>query len=378
VFKPASANMLPFTEDEILSQLALTFIDDVGPKTARVLLSHFGDARSILKAPAKELKSIGSMGEVRAKACKDPGVLTRAEQEMRFIQKQGIRMLFFTDPDYPTRLKNCEDAPMLLFYRGASTLNAKKMLAIVGTRKNTDYGLRATETLLEGLKDQEELVVVSGLAYGIDAIAHRKCLQVGLPTVGVVAHGLDRIYPPANKSLARDMLQQGGVLTEFPSGTNPDRSNFPLRNRIVAGLTDMTVIVESDEKGGAMITAYVAASYNREVAAIPGRLFDTKSGGPNKLIRKNIASLITGAQDLLDIMGWTGAKPSKHHQQQLFVQLSEEEQLIASALDGKDGLHADELMLQTGMTTAKIGALLLQMEMAGVVKALPGKMFRLV
>lgn len=370
--------MLPFTEDEILSQLALTFIDGIGPKMARVLLSHFGDAQSALQAPAKELKGIGGMGEVRAKACKDPVVLRRAEEELLFIQKRGIRMLFFTDPEYPARLKNCEDAPMILFYQGNAPLNAKKMLAIVGTRKNTDYGLRATETLLEGLINQDDLIVVSGLAYGIDAIAHRKCLQLGLPTVGVVAHGLDRIYPPANKGLARDMLQQGGVLTEFPAGTNPDRTNFPLRNRIVAGLSDMTVVVESDEKGGAMITAYVAASYNREVAAFPGRVFDTKSGGPNKLIRKNIASLITGPQDLLDIMGWTGANPSKRHQQQLFVQLSDEEQRIARVLEGKDGVHADELMLQTGMTTAKIGALLLQMEMSGVVKALPGKIFRLV
>ena len=371
--------MLPFTEDEVLARLALTFIDGVGPKMARVLLSRFGDAHSILSAHAKDLKGLGGMGEVRAKACKDPQVWKRAEEELRFVQKHSVKLLFFSDKEYPTRLRNCEDAPILLFYHGRAELNADKVIAVVGTRKNTDYGLRATEALVDGLKGQQGIVIVSGLAFGIDAITHRKCVQTGIPTVGVVAHGLDRIYPPANKSLARDMVAGGGgVLTEFPSGTNPDRTNFPLRNRIVAGLSDVTVIVESDEKGGAMITGYVAASYNREVAAFPGRAFDAKSGGPNKLIRKNIAALITGAQDLMDMMGWAGARPAKRDQQQLFSQLTDEERAIAAALEGNDGVHADELMLQTGLSTAQIGALLLQMEMAGVVKALPGKMFRLV
>jgi DNA processing protein len=370
--------MLPFNEDEILARLALTFVDNVGPKVARVLLSHFGDVRSIMAAKASDIKSVGGLGEVRARACKDPAIWHRAEEELRFIQKNEVKAIFLTDKDYPSRLRNCEDAPMMLFYHGNAPLSPQKVVAVVGTRKNTDYGLRATEDLIEGLRDQEELLLVSGLAFGIDAIAHRKCVQVGLPTVGVVAHGLDRIYPHGNKNLAQDMKGNGGVLTEFPSGTKPERQHFPLRNRIVAGLSDITVIVESDEKGGAMITAYVAASYNREVAAYPGRVFDAKSGGPNKLIRKNIAALITSAQDLTDIMNWAGAKPSKRHQQQLFTELSEEEQRITGALQGKDGLHADELMLQTGLSTAQVGSLLLQMEMSGLVKALPGKMFRLV
>lgn len=373
----ACANMLPITEAEILSRLALNFIDGIGPKTARVLLSRFGSAQAIIQAPAKELKSVGGMGEVRAKACKDPAVMERASVELQFIRKHDVQMLFITDAGYPERLRNCEDAPMMLFYQGNAALNASKMVAIVGTRKNTDYGLRVTETLIEGLREQADIVIVSGLAYGIDAIAHRKCVQAGLPTIGVVAHGLDRIYPPANKTLARDMLRNGGVLTEFPSGTNPDRTNFPLRNRIVAGLCDVTVIVESDEKGGAMITGYVAASYNREVAAVPGRICDAKSGGPNKLIRKQIASVITSAQDLSDLMGWADARPSAHHQQQLFAQLSDDEKAVTAVLQGKDSLHSDELMLQTGFTTSKVAALLLQMEMAGVVKALPGKMYRL-
>jgi DNA processing protein len=374
---PACANMLPFTEDERLCRMALTFIDGIGPKMARALLSRFGSAGAIMNAPARELKGIGGMGEIRAKACKDAAIMKRAEAELRFAEEGGITTIFFTDDAYPARLKQCEDAPMMLFYRGAAPLDAAKMVAVVGTRKNTDYGLRMTESLLEDLSGEEGLVIVSGLAFGIDAIAHRKCVQLGIPTIGVVAHGLDRIYPAANKSLARDMVANGGVLTEFPSGTDPDRSNFPLRNRIVAGLCDVTVIVESDEKGGAMITAYVAASYNREVAAFPGRVTDRKSGGPNKLIRKQIASMITSGQDLADIMSWTGARPSFRQQQQLFNQLSAEEQQIAEVLRDKEGMHADELMLQTGLSTGQVGALLLQMEMTGIVKAMPGKMFRL-
>ena len=254
--------MLPSTEDELLHRLALTFIDGIGPKMARVLLSHFGGAKAVLTAPLKDLKNIGGMGESRAKACKQPEIFRRAEKEILFTEKHSIQSIFFTDKAYPPRLKSCEDAPMVLFYKGNALLNPSKMVAIVGTRKNTDYGLRITETLIEDLQSQEDIVIVSGLAFGIDGIAHRKCLQLGLPTIGVVAHGLDKIYPPSHKSLAKDMLALGGLLTEFPSGTSPDRSNFPLRNRIVAGLCDVTVIAESDEKGGAMITAYVAASYN--------------------------------------------------------------------------------------------------------------------
>ncbi len=369
--------MLPFAEDELLARLALTFIEGVGPKTARALLSRFGDAPAVLKAPLKDLKAVAGMGEVRAKAVKDSSLLKRAEQELRFVQQNDIQALFFTDPDYPERLRNCEDAPMMLYFQGNTLLNAKKVLSIVGTRRNTEYGARATEQLVEGLRHQQDLIIISGLAYGIDAIAHKKCTQVGLPTVGVLAHGLDKLYPETHRNLARDMTELGGLLTESPSGTKLSPSLFPLRNRIVAGLSDLTVIVESDEKGGAMITAYMAAAYNREVAAFPGRAFDNRSGGPNKLIRKNIASLITSAQDLLDTMGWTGSRPNKRDQQKLFASLSEEEQRIADALQGSEGIHADDIMLRTGLSTAQIGASLLQMEMAGLVKALPGKMFRL-
>lgn len=368
--------MLPNIEEELLARIALTFVEGIGPITARALIAQFGTALAIMKAPPKELKSVGGMGEVRAKGFKNAAIMQRAEQELNFIRKHAITPIFLTEDAYPFRLKNCEDAPMMLYYRGSVPPQASKVVAVIGTRKNTEYGTRATEELIDGLASQEGLIIVSGLAYGIDAIAHKRCVKMGIPTIGVVAHGLDRIYPSAHTALAKEMANAGGILTEFPSGTNPDRQNFPLRNRLVAGLSDVSVVVESDEKGGAMITGYMAASYNREVAAFPGRAYDGKSEGPNKLIRMNIASLITGAKDLLEVMNWTEASKTRGVQQQLFVTLSEEEQKIITLLRSKDAVHADELMLQTGMSSGLVAATLLQLEMAGMVKTLPGKMYR--
>lgn len=368
--------MLPFHEEDLLSQLALTFVDGVGPKTIRALISRFGTASEVLQAPLKALKSIPGMGEQRARALKDASVMKHAETELAFIRKHHIEAHFFTDAGYPHRLKQCDDAPSMLFYRGSAPLEVQKVLAIVGTRKNTDYGLRVTEALIEGLKDQTGLCIVSGLAFGIDAIAHRKSLQCGIPTIGVVGHGLDRIYPNAHKALAREMVANGGILTEFPSGTKPDKTNFPLRNRVVAGMSDVTVLVESDVKGGAMITAYMARYYNREVAAFPGRTIDQRSGGPNKLIRDNIAALITDVSDLLNLMDWQGQKPSEKQQTMLFEKLSPEEEQILNVLGTVDRLHVDELLHRSGMPMSQLASQLLQMEMRGLVRALPGKMFQ--
>jgi DNA processing protein len=221
------------------------------------------------------------------------------------------------------------------------------------------------------------MIISSGLAHGIDAYAHKYSLQVGLPTVGVLGHGLDRVYPANNKQLAKEMTENGGLLSEFPSGTLPDRSNFPMRNRIVAGISDVTVIVESDIKGGALITARIADSYNREVAAFPGRVYDSRSSGCNELIRTNIAAMITSADDLLELMNWNSNKKVKSVQKQLFIQLSEDEQKIIDLLQAKDALHADELLYQTGIANSQLAAVLLQLEMQGIIKALPGKQYRI-
>ena len=369
--------MLPNQETELFYQVALSFVPDVGPKTAKALLSKFKTAKDIFEAPLRELMTINGLTETRVKGFRDPAVMEQTEREIEFAEQNGIQMLLIGTENYPKRFNNCDDPPVLLYYKGNADLNAKRIVAVIGTRKNTDYGQRLTEDLVEGLQGIDDVIVVSGLALGIDTIAHKASLKHGIPTIGVLGHGLDTIYPHSNKVLAEEMVQLGGLLSEFPSNTKLDRSNFPVRNRVVAGISDVTVIVESDIKGGGMITAYVAHSYDREVAAFPGRVYDSKAGGPNHLIQRNIASMINNADDLLEIMNWGKHAQKKAVQKQLFLELSPEEQRVVDVLQQKDSLHADELSYQTGFTTSQLSSMLLQMEMSGLVKALPGKHYRL-
>lgn len=368
--------MLPDYNDELLFQLALTFIKDIGVKRAKALLTHFGSASAIFDAPVKQLRQAEGMNDERSKAVKDPEVLKAAEKELRFIRKHGVNPLWIQHDNYPQRLKHCIDAPVLLYYRGTADINTAKTVAVIGTRKYSEYGERLTEDLVEELSSREDIIIISGLAYGIDTIAHKKAVKQHMPTIGVLGHGLDRIYPSTNSDLAKEMLLNGGLLTEFPTGTIPDRTNFPMRNRIVAGISDVTVVVESDIKGGAMITARVAASYNRDVAAFPGRTTDKRSSGCNELIRTNTAAMITCADDLLEMMGWSKTK-KRPVQRQLFVELTEDEQKILTALQQKDSLHADELLHNTGIHNSQLAALLLGLEMQGLIKALPGKQYRI-
>lgn len=374
------AKMLPKTDNsDLFYQLALTMVAGIGAKSALALLRHFGDAGAIFKASLKELKMVDGLGEHRARAIKNHDTFREAAQEIEFLQKHDIQALFLDHPSYPQRLKQCNDAPVLVYYKGAADLNASKVVAVIGTRKNSDYGEKLTGELVAGLKAAEGVLIVSGLAHGIDGIAHRLALKEGIPTVGVVGHGLDTIYPPSHRSLARQMLEgsHGGLLTEFPSGTKLSPANFPVRNRLVAGMCDVTVVVESKEKGGAMITAYMAASYNREVAVFPGRVGDAKSEGPLKLIRNQVASLICGSQHLLELMGWQATPKKKPVQPQLLLALNEDEQKIVTLLHDQEAVHTDELMLQTGFSSAALAAHLLQLEMQGLVKSLPGKRYRL-
>lgn len=370
-----STNILP-NEDELFFQLALSFVPGIGGKTARALLNHYETATNIFKASIKDLQRIEGVGEFRAGKFRDKEAFTFAAQERAYIEKHEVQPLFFNKPGYPKRFFNCDDAPILLYYKGAADLNSERIVAIIGTRKNTDYGQRATEELITQLQGMEGLVIVSGLALGIDSIAHKAAIKNNIATVGVLGHGLDRLYPTSNKQLAKEMMAQGGLLTEFPSGTNPDRQNFPIRNRVVAGMSDVTILVESDIKGGAMITAYMALSYGRDVAAFPGRLYDGKSSGSNLLIKKNIAALITNADDLMELMNWQQKEEKKVVQKQMFITLNEEEQKLMALLHEKDGLHADELLMQSGFTYPQLASILLQLEMQGLVKSLPGKMYR--
>jgi DNA processing protein len=363
-------------QEELFYQLALTFVLGIGPKTGRALLEHFQTAAAIFRAPVKELKRIDGVTDIKAKSFKDPEVLLKAEKELDFVLKNNIHCLY-TNHNYPKRLAHCSDAPLLLFYKGNADLDAAKIVGIVGTRKNTDYGHQVCEELVQGLQNLESVLIVSGLALGIDAIAHKKSLQLGMPTVGVLGHGLDTVYPHSNKTLAGQMVENGGLLTEFPINTLPDRGNFPMRNRVVAGLCDVTVVVESSISGGALITARMAGGYNREVAAIPGRVNDSRSAGCNELIRTNIAALITNAEDLVEMMNWDKDRKPKAVQKQLFINFSPEEQKVVDLLQTKDTVHSDELYHHTGLANSQLAATLLQLEMQGIIRALPGKYYRM-
>jgi len=362
---------------ELLYQLALTLVPNVGDVHAKILVQHFGDASSIFKAKQSELEKIEGVGIVRAKSIKTFNDFHLAEEEMKFLEKYKIKTLFLTDTAYPQRLLNCYDSPTLLFYKGTADLNVSKIVSIVGTRNYTDYGKQFTEDFVKDLSEQQ-ILIVSGLALGIDAFAHKAALKNNLPTVGVVGHGLDKIYPSTNTGLAKDMIKHdGGLLSEFFSGTKPDKHNFPLRNRIVAGLCDATVVVETNIKGGSMITAKLADAYNRDVFAVPGRTTDNKSSGCNHLIKNNKAILLTDADELLDVMGWTEKKLKPKKQKELFIELSANEQKIIQLLQQKEAVHIDEINISSSLNSSAIAAAILNLELQGVVGSMPGKMYKL-
>ena len=363
--------------NDLLYQVALTLVPNIGAIHAKTLANMYGSAQAIFKAKKKELENIEGIGTVRARSIKEFTDLSRAEEELRFIEKYKITPLFITGNDYPKRLLNCYDSPSLLYYRGNADLNTSKIIAVVGTRNHSEYGRWVCEKLIEDLQS-ENILVVSGLAFGIDTIAHRAVLKNNMQTVGVLAHGLDRIYPPQNKSLAKQMTLQGGLLTDFISNTNPDKQNFPKRNRIVAGICDALIVIESGVKGGSLITAELANGYNKDVFAIPGRTNDPKSEGCNYLVKNNKAALINNAADLLESMGWTTQKklPPKK-QRELFIELSPHQKIIVDILQERDGIQVDELYLKSGLSSSAVAAALLMLEMEGVICSLPGKVYKL-
>lgn len=362
---------------ELLYQLALTLVPNIGDVHAKILVQRFGDAASIFKAKHSLLEKIEGIGEVRARSIKHFDDFHIAEVEAKFIEKYNIRTLFLTDEAYPKRLLNCYDSPTLLFYKGTADLNASKIIAVVGTRSNTDYGKSFTEKLIGDLAAQG-VVVVSGLAFGIDAIAHKAALKHSLPTIGVVGHGLNKIYPSQHAALAKEMITAGGgVLTEFFHNIKPDKHNFPLRNRIVAGMSDATVVVETAVKGGSMITAKLADAYNRDVFAAPGRTTDKMSAGCNHLIKYNKAVLLTDADELLDVMGWKEKKTAVKKQRQLFIELTPEEQTILALLQQKETAHIDEINIGSGLSSSAVAAAILNLELQGVLQSQPGKMYKL-
>lgn len=366
------------TSDQLQYQIALTLLPGVGIKSARRLIEYVGSAESLFKEKKSSLMNIPRLGEAAIASLSDSKIyLDRAAKEIVFIEKHKIKTWFFTDENYPYRLKQCADCPILIYGLGNADLDSKYILSIVGTREATDYGKEMCRTLISGLKELGVLIV-SGLAYGIDTSAHRNALDVSLPTVGVLAHGLDRIYPSTNTELAHRMTTNGGLVTEFMSGNEPDRENFPMRNRIIAGLSDATIVIEAGAKGGALITADIANSYDRDVFAVPGRVSDNYSTGCNNLIKTNRAALVQKPEDIMYIMGWEQIPDKKTPaQQKLFIQLEPDQETIVGILQEYGDCSIDRLCIESHLSATKVAAGLLNLEFEGIIKSLPGKMYKL-
>lgn len=361
----------------LFHQIALSCLPGIGSVLARNLLSYFGNEEEVFKAKSRHLGKVPGIGPKTKELIIKHEVFKFAEHELKFIEKYKIKPFFLTDGDYPKRLRNCADAPVMLYFKGNADLNNTKIISIVGTRNATNYGKEICKNLIADLKIHDPLVV-SGLAYGIDGAAHKESLKLNIPSIGVLAHGLDRIYPAQHRNMAEKMLDCGGLLTEFMSGTIPDRENFPKRNRIIAGLSDVTIVVEANIKGGALITAELANSYNRDVFAFPGRINDEFSLGCNYLIKTHRANLITKAADIEYIMGWSrGIEKPVKPQLSLLINLTEDEQIIANALSLNGSVAVDELSYLTGLQQSRLAVTILGMEMKGTITSLPGKVYKL-
>ncbi|MCU0370295.1 MAG: DNA-processing protein DprA [Bacteroidales bacterium] len=357
-------------------RIALTLIPGIGDVNGKKLVAYCGGAEAVFREKKKNLLKIPGVGEAIANAVTRKDIFAKAEKEAGFIRQYQITPLFYLDPEYPDRLKHCEDGPMMIYFKGKADLCMKRILSVVGTRMPTDYGKAMCEQVIQDFSGQG-VMIVSGLAYGVDTAAHRAALAAGLPTVGVLAHGLDQIYPFVNRPLAEKMVENGGLLTEFLSGTSLNRDYFPRRNRIIAGIADATLVIESAMKGGALITADIANSYSRDVFALPGRATDAKSCGCNQLIKTNKAALIHSAADISYMMGWDRSPRHDQVQQKLFSELTEQEKVILGILDVRKEAGIDEIYLNSGMTASKVASILLKLEFDGIVRSMPGKRYKL-
>jgi DNA processing protein len=363
--------------DSLKYKIALTLIPQIGDILAKKLLAYCGNAEQIFKEKKSTLEKIPGIGAAYAQAVINHSIFDRAEEEIRFITENKIQPVFYSDPAYPKRLTYCEDSPILLYFKGQTNLNAEKIISIVGTRDATSYGKEMCEKLISELA-AHQVLIVSGLAHGIDTYAHRSAMEHQLSTVCVLAHGLDKIYPSVNKSIASKMLEYGGWLSDFTSKVIPDKENFPRRNRIVAGISDATIVIESKAKGGSLITAEIANSYNRDVFAFPGRVDDACSAGCNNLIRQHKAALIQSAADVVYLLGWEKVQQTNAPvQKQLFLELKPNEELLVNLLREKNQLAIDDLCLLSKLSMSTVSALLLTLEFSGIIKSLPGKIYRL-
>ncbi|TPG44708.1 DNA-processing protein DprA [Flavobacterium pectinovorum] len=362
------------SDQELFYLLALLKVDGVGDIMAKKLLTHCGNAESVFKAKLNQIAAIDGVGSSLLKKIHDKSIFEKANEELEFIKSNNINVSFFQDENYPDRLKHCIDSPVLIFSSGNINLKNRKLISIVGTRQITSYGSEFCKKLIEDLVPLDP-VIVSGFAYGVDIAAHQFAVENNLQTIGVLAHGLNQIYPKMHKKYVAKMEENGGFMTEFWSTSSPDKENFVRRNRIVAGMTEATIVIESADKGGSLITANLANDYNRDVFAVPGRVTDKYSQGCNNLIKTQKANVLTSAADLIYILNWDVESKSKAVQKQLFVELEPEEQKVYDFLlkNGKEIL--DFIALQCDFPIYKISGILLNMELKGVIRPLPGKLF---
>lgn len=364
-----------------LYQIALTQIKGVGVTLARNLMEVMGNEEEVFKGSISKLEKIPRISKRLISEIRNPSVLRRAEKELEFVTKNNIHLLFFTNKNYPQRLSNCVDAPILIYGKGNNDFNRKKVISIVGTRKSSRYGQDFCNEFVKEISSKfPDLQIISGLAYGVDICAHRAALKNGLSTIAVLGHGLDRIYPHVHRQTAVEMIKNGALLTEFPSETNPDGHNFVRRNRIVAGMSDAVIVIESASKGGSIITADIANSYFREVFALPGRIHDKSSIGCNKLIFENKAILLQSIEQFISHMGW-GEDEEKHStpkQQELFSEMTPEEEKIQRLLNENGSMQVNALSIELNTPLSELLMTLLELEMKNIVRVLPGGMYQLV
>ncbi|RZJ48316.1 MAG: DNA-protecting protein DprA [Flavobacterium sp.] len=362
------------SDQDLFYLLALLKVDGVGDIMAKKLLTHCGNAESVFSTKINQIAAIDGVGSALLKNLKDKTIFEKANNELEFIKSNNVNVSFFQDENYPDRLKHCFDSPVLLFTAGNMDLRNKRIISIVGTRQITSYGTEFCRSLIEDLAPLNP-IIVSGFAYGVDIVAHQFAMEQNLQTIGVLAHGLNQIYPKTHKKYVAKMEENGGFITEFWSSSNPDKEKFVRRNRIVAGMTEATIVIESADKGGSLITANFANDYNRDVFAVPGRVTDVYSKGCNNLIKTQKASVLTSAADLVYMLNWDIENKPKMVQRQLFVEMEPDEQKIYDFLlkNGKELL--DTIALDCDFPIYKISGILINMELKGIIRPLPGKLF---
>ena len=382
-----SAYCLLTMTQETINMIALTKIKGLTLLNARTLLDNIGSATDIMDMRDAIIEHVPNASQRFIDSMRNAAnCIDAAKAEADFAEDNNIRVLTINDADYPQRLKECDDAPLVLYYCGSANLNPKHVVSMVGTRKCTEYGRELCDSFISDMKRCcPDTLIVSGLAYGIDICSHKASIHEGVPTVGVLAHGLDTIYPAAHRSVAAQMAKNGGgLLTEYTSKTIPEKGNFVRRNRIVAGMCDACVVVESSERGGSLITADLALNYNREVFAFPGRIYDERSAGCNNLIKSHSATLLTSANGFIEALGWEDARASKNkkkpqaYQQELFPDLTEEEKTLINSLKDVDAKHINQIVVETNIPYARASMLFFELEMKGIVKPLGGARYHLV